>query len=321
MVSLCSTVFTGGTCTKSACRNRHDVSRCESCGCFLPLGSLEQHRSGKKHLRNVAANGTPTPVESQRSPTPPSDILISQSVSPPGAAITAPTNDPCFTVSHESGLDFNVEGTEIAGQHSFPPVGLAILVEETQLVSRLVIPSVKLFPGPGTPESCFTVSVSGEVVSWQEPRRIFVSFQAPHAGTFRMCLQIVLNDNTRLSGRKFVILREVRGHATLPGSHVGSAHHRESFSGSNRVDDSAAVFTEEEVLRDSQGTGISVSDDDGVDFGIVERNGLNGQFDTLSFSVTINHAEDFPAVTFVEARIRSLDGDDDPRWATTLYRS
>lgn len=154
MVALCSTVLTGGTCTNSACRNRHNISRCESCGCFLPAGSLEQHRSGKKHLRNVVANGTPTPVESP--PTPPSDLPISPLVSPPGAsssAISSPTYDPCFTVSHESGLDFEVEGTKIAGQHSFPPVSLAILIEETEAVSRLSIPAVKLFPAPGTPES------------------------------------------------------------------------------------------------------------------------------------------------------------------------
>ena len=171
MVSLCSTVLAGGTCTNRGCRNRHDLIRCETCGCPLPLGSLVQHRRGRQHLRNVArlaANGIPTPVESE-SPTPPSEPPIppsgppiSQLASPPGASslvtsasTSVPTSsyDPSFTVSHEPGLDFEVEGTEIAGQHSFSPLCLDIIIEETEAVSRLPIPTLKLFPAPGTPES------------------------------------------------------------------------------------------------------------------------------------------------------------------------
>jgi len=124
-----------------------------------------------------------------------------------------------------------------------------------------------------------------------------------------MSLQIVFSDNTRPSGKEFVMLRELRGRATLLGRHVGSAHPRESFPRRNLVDDHAALSTEEEdAFLDSQDTGISVSDEDGVDFGIVERSGLNGPFDRSSSSVTINHANGFPAVTFVEGRIRSWDG-------------
>jgi hypothetical protein len=126
-----------------------------------------------------------------------------------------------------------------------------------------------------------------------------------------MSLEIVLNDNTRPIDKEFVILRELRGRATLPGSPVGSAHPRESFPRSNPVDVHAALFTEEEdVFLDSQDTGISASDEDGVDFGIVKRNSLNGPFNTSSSSVTINHAKGFPAVTFVEARIRPWGGSD-----------
>jgi hypothetical protein len=157
----------------------------------------------------------------------------------------------------------------------------------------------------------FMVSVSEAVVLWNEPRKILVSFQAPHAGTFCMCLQIEFQDNTRLSGRRFVALRELRGCATLPGSHVEGAHPREPSPEGDGVEDHAPFFTEEEdMLPDSQGTGISVSDEDGVDFGIVEREGLNGSFPAPSFSITIKLAKGSPAVTFVEAKIRSLDGSD-----------
>ena len=157
----------------------------------------------------------------------------------------------------------------------------------------------------------FKVSLSAAVVRRKKPRRILVSFQPPYAGTFCMSLRITFNDNTPLGGQVFTVSRELRGRATLPSHHVGSAHPRESLPRSNRVNDHAALSTEEEdVLLDSEGTGISVSDEDGVDLGIVKRNGLNGPFDTSSSSITISHTRSFPAVTFVEAKISSWEGSD-----------
>ncbi|KAI9462824.1 P-loop containing nucleoside triphosphate hydrolase protein [Lactarius psammicola] len=301
---------------------------CKPCGCYFH-NSLAEHNTGKKHIRKVAATRITNPVTPHQPPPRPSNLPNSQPVSLPGAsspAITVPTpvtSDPHVTVSHEGGLDFVVEGTEIAGRHSFPPACLAVLIEGTEVVSHLSIATVKHFPAPGTPESwcgLFDGSISDShallgsftVSVWKEPRRILVSFQASHAGTFRTCLQIVFDNNTQLSASsgKFVVFRELRGRATLPGSHIGSTHSREPFPRSNRVDDHATLSTEEEdVLPDCRGTGISVSNEDGVDFGIVERDGINGLFAALS-SVTINHAEGFPAVNFVEARIRSWDGSD-----------
>ena len=211
MVSFCSTALRGGTCTKKGCRNRHDITRCEPCGCPVTLGALEEHRKGKPHLRKVAAHRPPAPVESERpptpppptpptppptspptppptsppptlpppppasppppapppappptlpSPTPPSDPPIPH-LTPPtgapsstiGASISAPTDDLSFTVSHENGLDFEVEGTGIGGQYSFPRLTLEILIEETEVMSRLSVPVMRLIPAPGTPES------------------------------------------------------------------------------------------------------------------------------------------------------------------------
>jgi hypothetical protein len=155
------------------------------------------------------------------------------------------------------------------------------------------------------------VSVSEELVLWNEPRRILVSFQAPYAGIFRMCLQMEFQDNTRVSGRRFFLLRELRGHATLPTSYVDDAPPREP-SPESEVRSYHTDFAEEEedVLPGSEGTGISVSDYDGVDFGIAEREDLNGPFAASSHSITVNLAKGFPAITFVEARIRSRDGSD-----------
>ncbi|KAH9035953.1 hypothetical protein EDB84DRAFT_1201461 [Lactarius hengduanensis] len=121
--------------------------------------------------------------------------------------------------------------------------------------------------------------------------------------------------------KEFIILRELRGRATL-GRRVGSARPREPFPRSSLVDDDAALSTEEEeAFLDGQDVGISVSNEDGVDFGIVGRNSQNGPFDTSLSSVTINHVKGFPAVTFVEGRIRSGDGSGSSFRATFMGRS
>ncbi|KAN0127194.1 P-loop containing nucleoside triphosphate hydrolase protein [Lactarius tabidus] len=439
MVSYCPTALAGGTCTDGPCRKRHDISRCEPCGCSFPASLLGQHRSGKKHLRNVAANGTSNPVAPHLPPPLPSNLPNSRHISPPSAPSPSicssnPTTHPRVTVSHEDGLDFVVEGTENAGRPSFSPVKHTILIEKTEVMSSLTIPNVTLLPATGTPASCFTVSVPGEtsVLRKGKPRRIIVSFQAPCAGTFSMSLEVVFSDKTRQNDREFVVLRELRAQATLPGTpasagsegtgvtvspesglefsierarpdvpfatqtlelviNKSSANPVVSFEGANvRSPDIsvASVFSaqlkgeskqitpkrqrtmtvtfspqkegeyeadleltfcdrkrkvnfvvkrtmhgiakepindprsdwaddyesfstdEEEELPDGEGTGISVSDEDGVYFGIVERRRPNGPFATPSSSLIIEHAEGFPAVIFVEARIRSLDGGD-----------
>ena len=145
-----------------------------------------------------------------------------------------------------------------------------------------------------------------------EPRIIIVSFQAPHAGTFRMSLEIVFSHKTRQSDREFVVLRELSWQATLPSSPAPVGSEGTGITVSHDwADDHASLSTdEEEELPDGDGTGISVSDEDGVNFGIVERKRRNGPFATPSSPLTINLAEGFPAVTFVKARIRSLDGND-----------
>lgn len=140
------------------CPHRHDISRCEPCGCSFPASLLGQHRSGKKHLRNVAAaNGTTDPVTPHQPPPPPSNLPHSQPMPLPSAsspAIRIPTSittDPRVTVSHEGGLDFVVNGTEHAGQPSFPPVEHTILIEKTQVLSSLSMPVVRLVRPTGTP--------------------------------------------------------------------------------------------------------------------------------------------------------------------------
>jgi hypothetical protein len=125
-----------------------------------------------------------------------------------------------------------------------------------------------------------------------------------------MSLQIIFSDKTRPSDKKLFMLRELRGRATFTDSYVSSAYPRTPFPRGIRVEDWATLSTEEEVLLDGDDTGISVSGDHVLDFGIVGRTRLNGPFETSLSSVTIDHAKRFPTVTFVEARIRSRDGRD-----------
>jgi hypothetical protein len=53
--NLCPTARDGGTCTDPSCSKRHEFVRCEPCDCYLPTFSLEEHMSGKRHLRNAAS--------------------------------------------------------------------------------------------------------------------------------------------------------------------------------------------------------------------------------------------------------------------------
>ncbi|KAH9059534.1 hypothetical protein EDB87DRAFT_763700 [Lactarius vividus] len=289
MVAYCPTALAGGTCTDGPCTNRHDISRCEPCGCSFPASLLGQHRSGKKHLRNVAANGTTSPVMAHQPP-PPTNLPHPQPMSLPSASSPAigiqnPISpDPLarVTVSHESGLDFIVKGTERAGQSSFSPVEQTITIKKTEVLSSLSFPVVRLVRPVDTPASCFTVSVPGEtsVVQKGKPRKINVSFQAPHAGTFRASLEIMFNDKTRQSDREFVVSRELHGKATLPSS-------------------PASVGRE--------GTGITVSHESGLEFSL-ERAGSDVLFVAQTLEVVVNKSSTNPLVSLEGVKVRLPDG-------------
>ena len=112
---------------------------CELCGCHLSSNlpnslALAQHNQGRRHLRNVAAIGIPNPATPDQPP-------------PPDAP------DPRVTVSHEDGLDFVVEGIEVAGELSFFPVEQTIFIESTQVASSLSVLSLRLIRPSSTPAS------------------------------------------------------------------------------------------------------------------------------------------------------------------------
>ena len=106
-----------------------------------------------------------------------------------------------------------------------------------------------------------------------------VSFQAPHAGTFRMSLEIVFSDKTRQDDSEFVILRELRGQARLPSSPAAAG---------------------------SEGTGISISHESGLEFSL-ERTRFDVPFATQTLELIIKKSSSLPLVFFEDVRVRSLD--------------
>jgi len=145
---------------------------------------------------------------------------------------------------------------------------------------------------------------------------VTVSYTPRQEGLCEAALELIFHDHRR--DVDFVITRTLSGWAKR---RISGQEHRQN--GSARVlrpqptndwgDDGASVSTEEEEeFLDSDETGVNVLPvgDDGpdLDFGIVERKRPNGPFATPSNSITIKLADGFSAVTFLNERIKTLDG-------------
>ena len=104
--NYCITARKGGTCTDSGCLKDHGVIYCKQCDCYFPTSSLQQHRSGKQHLGNIASAGT-------LRPSPPSQPVSSklQSLSPANSSplsrsrsiASTPAVNPGVTASGQGG--------------------------------------------------------------------------------------------------------------------------------------------------------------------------------------------------------------------------
>ena len=154
----------------------------------------------------------------------------------------------------------------------------------------------------------------------KEMRIVSVTFMPGQGGLYEAVLELTFHDHKR--NADFIVKRTLTGWAGRPTS--GEGHHSNkstlnpgvrpikddtNYNGEHSVD-------EEEYL-DSDGTGITVSHDDGLDFGIVERKRPNGPFATPSSLLTFELAAGFSSVTFVKEKSRTLDGSD-PECVTFL---
>ena len=136
-----------------------------------------------------------------------------------------------------------------------------------------------------------------------------VCFIPQREGRCEAVLELTFCDHKRKAD--FVIKRTLSGQAKEPAVRQGllqiecpsnTAPQRTN----DRADDDARILVDEES-PDCDGTGISVSHADGLDFGIVERKRQNGPFATPSAVLDIKLEDDFPAVRFVEGRTKGGD--------------
>jgi hypothetical protein len=148
-------------------------------------------------------------------------------------------------------------------------------------VSPSLFPRVSLLHFPM--QSLFSARLDGDS-KWIKPkprRTVTISFTPQLGGLYEAVLELIFHDRVRKFD--FVIERTLCAVASLTSD-------------------------EGEEPLDSADTGISVSDKDGLDFGIVERTHPDGPFATPTSSLTIENAEGFPAVTLIKARVKKLFG-------------
>ena len=144
-------------------------------------------------------------------------------------------------------------------------------------------------------------------------RIVTVSFMPRQEGRCEAVLELKFHDHKHKTD--FVIRRTLSGWAKRPINELGRqqngfAHAPRSRPINRRGGQSSVSTDDEEEGEELLDSGISVSDEEGLDVGIVERRRPNGPFATATASLTIKLAAGFPAVTFREERIMTSDGSD-----------
>ena len=132
-------------------------------------------------------------------------------------------------------------------------------------------------------------------------------------GLCEAALELKFHDHTRKVD--FLIRRTLSGLVKRPAN--GQVERNQTWSDtalqSGPIDglesghSSVSTDDGEEEGEELSDTGISISDEEGLNVGIVERRRPNGPFATATSLLTITLADNFPAVTFLEERIRILD--------------
>jgi hypothetical protein len=149
-------------------------------------------------------------------------------------------------------------------------------------------------------------------IKYNQDKIVTVCFTPQREGLCEAVLELTCCDHKHKAD--FVVKRTLSGRAKQPAGVQG--HLQLEYLPNtgvqpldDQVDDYARVPADEELL-DNDGTGISVSHPDGLDFGIVERLRRNGPFAISSSLLTIKHEDNFPAVEFVLGRTKTSDGND-----------
>ena len=142
---------------------------------------------------------------------------------------------------------------------------------------------------------------------------VTVSFMPRQEGHHEAVLELKFHDHKRKTD--FVIRRTLSGWAKRPTNELGRQQNGFPRSLRSRPINLRGVHSsvstdDEEEGEELLDNGISVSDEEGLDIGIVERRRPNGPFATATASLTIKLAAGFPDVTFLEEKIRTSDGSD-----------
>jgi len=146
-----------------------------------------------------------------------------------------------------------------------------------------------------SPDS-FVASLLGKTGLVQEnsPRKILVSFNPLRADIQRATLTITFRDKSRLSDQEFAVIRKLRGSAILPGSPTNNGEPPDTM---------------EDGTVESEGTGITVSSDLGLEFS-VESSRSGEPYTTQTKELIITKSSKSPVVTFTAANVHSYSFDD-----------
>ena len=162
--------------------------------------------------------------------------------------------------------------------------------------------------------SSFSAQFGGNPIQITPKRRhiVTVSFTPRQEGLCEAALELKFHDHKRKVD--FKIRRTLSGRVKRPTNgqgrdQIGPARTLPSRPINGWRDHSSdSTDDEEEEWGELLDTGISVSDEEGLNFGIVERRRPRGPFATETSLLTIKLADSFPAVTFLEERIGTSDG-------------
>ena len=175
-----------------------------------------------------------------------------------------------------------------------------------------------------TVHSWFSARLEGKSqwIRYNRQRTVTVCFTPQREGFYEAILELTLCNHKRKAD--FVIKRTLSGWAEQYADGDGQQQNEWTLNSwsqpiDDRADDQETTFTDDGEYWDSDGTGISVSHEDGsLDFGIVERKRPKGLLATPSALLTIKLADGFPAVTLIEERITSFNGSDYLEWVMPL---
>ncbi|KAH9988794.1 hypothetical protein BJV74DRAFT_460254 [Russula compacta] len=223
------------------------------------------------------------------------------------------SEDTGITVSDDLGLEFSVERSQ--SDESFPMQKKELVITKSSVKPLVSFKAGRVWLPDDSVKGWFSAHLEGDSkwIKNDRQRIVAVHFTPQFQGVCDAVLELTFCDHKRWED--FVIKRTLRGSAKqLTGGqeHLqsGPAHNPRSQSINNYANNQIGIPSDEEEFLDSSNFGISVSHEDGLDFGIVERKNPNGPFATSSSLLTITLAHGFPAVIFIKERSRTLDGSD-----------